>query len=153
MRRFVLRDREVYNRLCEAVVELPSHIGGDELIEVVIRPHRKDRSLEQNDRLRAIHRAAAIYLGEDPELLHFSACYRFLGSRVVEQDGNVFRLPNTTTHFYDADLGKYRKLTVDEMTQLMMLVEADYAEKGVPVEIVFGSHGREEKEKSAGDKR
>jgi hypothetical protein len=152
MRRFVLRNRDVYDRLCEEVLALMDHIGGEELIEVVIRPHRKDRSLEQNDRLRAIHRVAATYLGEDPELIHILACRRFLGARIVEHEGHVYSLPNTTTHFYDVDLGKYRKLNVKEMGEFMMVVERDYAERGVPVDLVIGD-GREEKEttKSAGD--
>lgn len=151
MRKFVLRNRSHYDRLCEEILALAANIGLEEPVEVVIRTHRKDRSLEQNDRLRALHRTAGTYLGEDPELLHILACRRFLGARTVEHEGHVYSLPNTTTHFYDADQGKYRKLNVKEMGELMMLVEKDYAEQGVPVDLVIGYGEEKETKKSAGD--
>jgi hypothetical protein len=126
--KFILRNEDVMARAMCALADLDIK---DETYEVRIRPHRRDRSLEQNALLWALHGAASKYTGDSPADLHLVMCARFLGWREYKAAGEWVRAPITTTHGPDG-----AKLNVEEMAHFLTQVQAFYAELGVPLERV-----------------
>lgn len=135
IKKFVLRDSDVRERAMMAVLDAPI---SDPPYEVVIREHKSDRSLEQNARLWAMHQAASVQLGEDVTVLHAYMCQRFLGGGMYKIRNETVLIANTTTHFYDADTGEFRKLTIKEMGAFMQQVEDMYRSLDVDVGRIYG---------------
>lgn len=137
--KFVIRSEEIRQRALLTILELPTVDGDGPYLpfEVVIRPHKRDRSLEQNARVWALHNAAAKHTGEDVDVLHHIACKSYLGVRVIERKGvdnfvNSWEIVNTTTNFYDPETMTTRKLNVAEMGDFMTKLERTYISMGVP---------------------
>lgn len=151
-KRFILRSEGILADAIGAVMMVEP--GQQPLMEVVLRPYHRDRSLEQNDRLWALHGAASDYTGEDIQSLHEACCRRFLGTyqRRNPLTGEALSMTNTTTRFWDSGAGKIRKLTIAEMTKFMNEVEHLYIEMGIPTAHIRGEEKEKAKE-SAGDER
>lgn len=71
----VIRSPEIANRACEILRRLPS---SEHVFEVVIRPHKKDRSVAQNALLWSWNTIIAAELGETKEAVHERNKERFL---------------------------------------------------------------------------
>ena len=132
--KFVIRNEDVRQRALMTILELPTVDGDGPMhpFEVVIRPHKKDRTLEQNARVFALHNAAARHTGEDVDVLHHIACKTYLGVRVIERQGKQWEIINTTTNYYDPETMTTRKLNVAEMGDFMTKLERTYISMGVP---------------------
>lgn len=132
--KFILRSEEIRQRALLTILELPMIEGDGPYLpfEVVIRPHKRDRSLEQNARVWALHNAAAKHTGEDVDVLHHIACKSYLGVRVIERHCKVWEIVNTTTNYYDPETMTTRKLNVAEMGDFMTKLERTYIAMGVP---------------------
>lgn len=143
-KKFVIRDNVIRRYVVDFISELPLE---PDIPEVVIRPYRKDRSLEQNDRLWALHTAAATEFGSDPETLHYFCCARFLGRHHIldPTSGEVALIPNTTTRFWDIDLNEHRRLTVSEFATFMTQVEELYIDQWVNLDTIYDGEKEEEK--------
>lgn len=130
--KFIIRSEGI---LAEAMAALCSLDIVADTYEVEIKPHRRDRSLEQNDFMWALHREAAKHTGHAAEELHAYCCARFLGTRQMKlADGRVVEVPYSTTN---GPSGK-KRLTVEEMTEFLDRINALYAELGVPMEKLIG---------------
>lgn len=93
-------------------------------MEVLLRPYKRDRSLEQNARYWGILNNAAVQLGVESNSLHQEAKYTFLGYREMEVNGHPIVILNSTT-----------RLNTKQMTDYTDQVEAWLAcEKGVTYE-------------------
>ena len=137
VKRFILRSESVRQVALLALLEAPID---DPLVEVTMRPYRKDRSLEQNAYMWRLHQAASELIGHTVDELHYYCCTRFLGIKAVMIDDKFISVPYTTTCGPDG-----KKLTVPEMAKFITEVEAFYASQGVSVDTVYGR----EKEKTA----
>ena len=132
--KFIIRSEEVRQRVLMTILELPL-VDGDGPIkpfQVVISQYKRDRSLEQNARVWALHNIAAKFLGDDADILHHIACKQYLGVRVVERGGKTWEMVNSTTNYYDPETMTTRKLTVEEMGDFMTRLERTYISMGVP---------------------
>ena len=131
--KFIIRNEDIRQRALMTLAELPADPEmGEPLFEVVMRPYKKDRTLEQNARVFALHNAAARHTGEDVDVLHHIACKSYLGVRVIERQGKVWEIVNTTTNYYDPETMTTRKLNVAEMGDFMTKLERTYISMGVP---------------------
>lgn len=130
--KFILKNEDIRQRAVSHLLDLTF----DPPFEVVIRPYKKDRSLEQNARMWALHRAAAEHTGEDDYVLHAIACRMLLGVREVARHARVWEIPNSTTEYFDPEIMKTRKLSVQEMSDFMERLERLYVEQGVPTSLV-----------------
>ena len=121
-------------RAMTIISQLPLVDGDGPLhpFEVVIRPHKKDRTLEQNARVFALHNAAAKFTGEDVDVLHHIACKTYLGVRYLNRQGKSWEIVNSTTNYYDPETMTTRKLNVAEMGDFMTKLERTYISMGVP---------------------
>ena len=61
MQTYIIRSKEIRRDAAQAV----SHIQADPLMEVIIRPHRKRRSLDQNNKRHAMINDLAEFTGHD----------------------------------------------------------------------------------------
>lgn len=113
-RTFVIRSGEIASRAASVVAGLPC----DPLLEVVIRPHKSKRSLQQNALLHAWLREISQQHAEShgtfykPELWKEYFRELFLGQKVLEVCGKVFERKVSTT-----------ELTVEEMTRFMEQID------------------------------
>jgi hypothetical protein len=139
-KRFILRDEEVKQRALLLLLDLP--VGeGEPLFEVVLRQYHKDRSLEQNARLWAMHQAASKETGTPAPELHMLMCSAFLGWKEYDGVGEKIRAPITTTSGPEG-----KKLTVKEMAKFISEVEEFYVSRGINIDKVHGEslYGDEE---------
>lgn len=130
--KFVLATDRVRFAAVEAILALDIKAGK---YEVLLRRYTKDRSAAQNDRMWALHRAAAKETGHSAEEMHAFCCAKFLGWRTISPFGGLsgnLDIIITTTCGPDG-----KTLTVEEMTHFTDQVEAFYATIGVwPEEVV-----------------
>lgn len=87
-----------------------------DLWEVTIRPWSRRRSVEQNARLWALHRAAGLHTGYSAEEMHQLCKARFIGTTVVEIKEHRLEVPQSSVG-----------LDVREFKTFMEQVEAFYA--------------------------
>lgn len=135
MSRFILRDEKIRQLALLALLELKI---GDPLTEVVIRPYRKDRSLEQNAFMWRMHQAASQEIGHTVDELHYYCCARFLGVKAIMINDKFLSVPYTTTCGPEG-----KKLNVAEMNKFLIEVETFYVSQGVKLDKTYG--GEEEK--------
>ncbi len=112
-RRFVLRNREIIERLIAFLLSLP--LDDDRPLEVVIRPYRSKRTLEQNAYYWRLIGEIADFTGDDKESVSLERKARFLAPvKVVElPDGSkAAAFPST------ADM------TVKELATFCEIIEA-----------------------------
>lgn len=62
-------------------------------VEVIVRPYVEKRTLEQNDRLWALHRKAAEYTGHSAEEMHEFALMRYFGMKEIKVGGMIRMVP------------------------------------------------------------
>jgi len=114
MQKFILRSPAIIDRACQILRSLPS----EPLMEVVIKPHKSSRSLQQNSlhwkRLEVIRMHIADSTGQifSAEELHEFFKEKFLPARMVEVGGEVVKVPRTTT-----------KLSTKEMSEFMDAID------------------------------
>lgn len=106
---FILRDETIRANLMAAIAKLKLA----EPLEVLIRPYRKSRSLEQNSLLWAWYAVIAQETGHDAEEIHEFCKHKFLPPVFVDMGGEVIETRRTTT-----------KLKVGEMAEFMNAVHA-----------------------------
>ncbi len=144
MNKFILRDEKIRQLALLALLELKI---GDPLAEVVIRPYRKDRSLEQNAFMWRMHQVASQEIGHSVDELHYYCCARFLGTKAIMINDKFLSVPYTTTCGPEG-----KKLNVAEMNKFLIEVETFYVAQGVRLDKVTG-HGSEEQEKTDHERR
>lgn len=96
-RSFILRSADIRERAAKAV----SIVQTDPIMEVIIRPYKKERTLGKNSGYWGyILTPAAEQLGyESAETLHRLVCCELYGSSKIAFAGAVYDVPNrTTTH-------------------------------------------------------
>ena len=130
MQKFILRTQDIQQRASRAVVNVDPF---GPLMEVTIKEYRKDRSLEQNAYLWAMHQAASEELGYTAGEMHVYCCRESLGTRMVLGQEEVV----TTTCGWDGE-----KLNVADIAKFITEVEAMYISLGIRLDRI---DGREEK--------
>ena len=91
--RFTLISDMVRRHCADRIISEPEIAGH----EVVVRPHKSKRSLEQNDLMWALYREVAPEIGYSPEELHEVAKDAYGGHREVTVGGVTVNVLNFST--------------------------------------------------------
>lgn len=81
--RFILRDDDIKRRALAHIANCPS----DPPLEVIIRPHKENRSLAQNSLLHTMIREIANELGYSEQEMKDILVLKYLGTRTFEYQG------------------------------------------------------------------
>ena len=120
----ILRDDRIWNRALIELERIRFVRVANPLYEVIIREYKKNRSLEANARLWALHEAASKHTGYTPEDMHQLCKAKFLGTLRVTVKNETREVPRSSA-----------KLNTSEFHAFMENVELWYAQElGVSLE-------------------
>lgn len=139
---FTLRNREVARNLFRVVGDLfAGRDAPDELIDVVIREHKKDRSLAQNRLSHLWYKERAEYFGTTPEYEHRFCKLRYGCPLLMAEDEDFARLYHQVIESLDYEdrikamkiFSVTRVMKTKTMAQYLTHIEMDSVKHGVPL--------------------
>lgn len=104
-RSFVLRDTSIRDRMVGLLGAL--RIDPKKPLQIIVRPFKKKRTLEQNARYWKILEEISNQTGDSAKALHLYCREEFLGKHRYEVMGKVIEEPISTTELNTAQFANY----------------------------------------------
>lgn len=120
-KKIILKNDALRKRACHVIESLP----GDDVFEVIIRPHKKDRSLQQNAYYWKIVTIIANDLGQTKDELHFEMKRKFL-TRIFCRDDEGYAEMAQAIRVAQSDVLARKVVDLTSTTQASVAQMSEY---------------------------